>query len=200
MFTGIVAAVGRLADIAGAAAAPQFSFDCGGLATADWNIGDSISVAGVCLTIEQRADERFTASVSPETLARTTLGRLSPGDPVNLEPALRTGQPLGGHFVTGHVDGIARVATVGEYGGSLQLVLDVPPELSRFIAARGSVTLDGVSLTVNEVTGDRFQVTVIPHTRRVTTLGRVQPGYQANLEVDLVARYLARLLPGHGHG
>jgi riboflavin synthase len=196
MFTGIVASIGRLDDAAGGAGAPRFTVDAGGLATGGWKCGDSISVAGVCLTIERLDGQRFGVAVSPETLARTTLGRLAAGDAVNLEPALRAGEPLGGHLVTGHVDGVARVTAREEQGGALVLAFAAPAELSRFIAPRGSVALDGVSLTVNEAAGADFRVTVIPHTQRVTTLGRLRPGDRVNLEVDLVARYLARLLPG----
>lgn len=200
MFTGIVASIGRLHAVAGRAGAPELTIDTGGLATGGWRIGDSISVAGVCLTIERLDGGLFSVAVSPETLARTTLGRLAAGDAVNLEPALRAGEPLGGHLVTGHVDGVARVTARAEQGGALVLGFAVPAELSRFIAPRGSVALDGVSLTVNEAAGAGFRVTVIPHTRRATTLGRLGAGDQANLEVDLVARYLARLLPGPERG
>jgi riboflavin synthase len=193
MFTGIVQATGRVIATARAADALSLTIGAGGLATERSRVGDSINVAGVCLTVERLADRQFTAAISPETLARTTLGRLAVGDSVNLETALATGDPLGGHFVTGHVDAIARIEAIMERGGSLGLAVEAPLELSRFIAPRGSVTLDGVSLTVNDVTGCRFRVMVIPHTRRVTTLGTLGPGQACNIEVDLLARYLARL-------
>lgn len=198
MFTGIVKSVGRLIDATPDGAARGLSFSTGGLDTAGWHVGDSICVAGVCLTMEQVAAGRFSAAVSPETLARTTLGALARDAPVNLEPALLAGDPLGGHQVTGHVDGVARIASIDEHAGSLGIEIDVPAELARFIAPRGSVALDGVSLTVNSAADRRFRVTVIPHTRRVTTLGGLRAGGLVNLEVDLVARYLARLLDARG--
>lgn len=198
MFTGIVRSIGRLIDTGQSGAAREFSFETGGLDTAGWRIGDSICVSGVCLTMERVAPGRFSASISPETLARTALGTLAHGDPVNLEPALVVGDPLGGHHVTGHVDGVARVASIEEDSGSLGIALDAPAELARFIAPRGSVALDGVSLTVSAVTDRGFRVTIIPHTRRITTLGGIRGGDSLNLEVDLVARYLARLVDAQG--
>ena len=198
MFTGIVKSVGRLAGATQSGAARELSFTTGGLDTAGWRVGDSICVAGVCLTMEEIEPGRFSAAISPETLARTTLGTLAHDDPVNLEPALLAGDPLGGHHVTGHVDGVARVASIDEDSGSLGIEADVPAGLARFIAPQGSVALDGVSLTVNSVADRRFRVTVIPHTRSVTTLGGLRAGGRLNLEVDLVARYLARLLDARG--
>lgn len=198
MFTGIVKAVGRLVDATPGGAARELWFTTGGLDTAGWRAGDSICVAGVCLTMERVAPERFSAAISPETLGRTTLGALAQDAPVNLEPALLAGDPLGGHLVTGHVDGVAQVASVDEDAGSLGIEIDMPAALARFIAPQGSVTLDGVSLTVNSVTDRRFRVTVIAHTRRVTTLGGLRAGSLLNLEVDLVARYLARLQDARG--
>jgi riboflavin synthase len=198
MFTGIVKSIGRLVDMSQSGAARELSFETGGLDTAGWRVGDSICVAGVCLTMERISPGRFSASVSPETLGRTALGVLVRGAPVNLEPALVVGDPLGGHHVTGHVDGVARVASTAEDAGSLAIALDAPAGLARFIAPRGSVALDGVSLTVNTATDCRFRVTVIPHTRRVTTLGGIRAGDGLNLEVDLVARYLARLVDAQG--
>lgn len=198
MFTGIVRSVGHLIAAARSGAAQQFTFATGGLDTAGWRAGDSVCVAGVCLTMERVAPGRFSSGISPETLGRTTLGGLAHGDPVNLEPALLAGDALGGHQVTGHVDGVARVASIDEDSGSLGVEIDVPAGLARFIAPQGSVALDGVSLTVNSVADRRFRVTVIPHTRRVTTLGALRPGGLLNLEVDLVARYLARLVDARG--
>jgi len=198
MFTGIVQATGHIIAASRVADAMSLTVGTGRLATGRCRSGDSVSVAGVCLTIERLDQGQFSASVSPETQARTTLGRLAAGATVNLETALAAGDPLGGHFVTGHVDGIATVESVTEHDGSLVLAVDTPPELSRFIAPRGSVTLDGVSLTVNDVAGRRFRLTVIPHTRRVTTLGSLGAGDACNLEVDLLARYLARLAEADG--
>ena len=199
MFTGIVQAVGRVAEIGpGSGGARRLAIDTGALPTAGWRHGDSIAVAGVCLTAIALADGRFAAELSSETLARTTLGRLAAGDAVNLEPALRATDALGGHFVTGHVDGVARVRDCREAGGVLHATIEAPTALARFIAEKGSVTLDGVSLTVGRVTGAAFEVDLVPHTRAVTTLGALAPGLELNLEIDLVARYLDRLLDARG--
>jgi len=193
MFTGIVRAVGCVAAIGESAGARRLAIDTGGLATAGWQRGDSVAVAGVCLTIVALADGRFEAELSGETLARTTLGRLVAGSAVNLEPALRASDLLGGHLVTGHVDGVARVRGCREEGGALTATVDAPDALARFIAVKGSVALDGVSLTVGRVTGATFVVDLVPHTRAATTLGALAPGVELNIEVDLVARYLDRL-------
>jgi len=199
MFTGIVQAIGRVATVgAGAGGARRLAFETGGLATADWQRGDSVAVSGACLTVVALGDGRFEAELSGETLARTTLGRLAAGDPVNLEPALRAADALGGHLVTGHVDGVARVLDCREAGGALHAVVEAPAALARFIAEKGSVALDGVSLTVGRVSGDAFAIDLVPHTRAVTTLGTLAPGRELNLEVDLVARYLDRLLDARG--
>lgn len=195
MFTGIVRAVGRVAAIGdGTGGSRRLAIDTGGLLTAGWNRGDSVAVAGVCLTVVTLADGRFEAELSGETLARTTLGRLAAGDPVNLEPALRAADALGGHFVTGHVDGVARAGECREAGGALHATIEAPAALARYIAEKGSVALDGVSLTVGRVDGARFEIDLVSHTRAVTTLGALAPGLPLNLEVDLVARYLDRLL------
>ena len=185
MFTGIVQAVGAIVRLA------PLEIECGALNLADVGIGDSICVQGVCLTVTTVNSRGFTADVSEETL-RVTTGLDRPG-PVNLEKSLALGDRLGGHLVTGHVDGVGEVAR--RDGGVL--VFRAPRELSRFIARKGSVCVDGVSLTVNAVAGDTFEVNLIPHTLEVTTLSRLQPGARVNLEVDLLARYVARLLePG----
>lgn len=156
--------------------------------------GDSICVRGVCLTALAITPNSFEADVSGETLSLTTLGALEVGSPVNLEPALRAGDPLGGHLVSGHVDGIGEVIATQEDARSLRVTIAVPASLSRYIAQKGSVTVEGVSLTVNEVQGDRFGVNLIPHTRDVTTLGRLAKGSRVNLEIDPIARYVERLL------
>ncbi|MBS0398768.1 MAG: riboflavin synthase, partial [Proteobacteria bacterium] len=158
-------------------------------------IGDSISVQGVCLTVVEREDQRFEADVSRETLLRTTLSRLGPGDPVNLEPALRAGDALGGHLVSGHVDGIGRLVSMHADARSRRMEFELPKELMRFVAAKGSICLDGVSLTVNSVQERRFDVNIIPHTLAVTSLGSRGVDDQVNVEIDLIARYLDRLLP-----
>ncbi len=155
--------------------------------------GDSISVDGVCLTVAALQAQSFVADVSGETLRVTTLGARRPGARVNLEPALRAGDGLGGHWVSGHVDGIAEVLSISEDARSLNVELSAPSGLSRYIARKGSVTLDGVSLTVNAVDGHHFSINLIPHTLEVTTLGALSRGSRLNLEIDLLARYVERL-------
>ncbi|MBU6473782.1 MAG: riboflavin synthase, partial [Alphaproteobacteria bacterium] len=160
-------------------------------------IGASIACSGVCLTVVDKgsaADRWFAVTASGETLSKTTLGSWKVGDPVNLERAMRVGDELGGHIVTGHVDGVAELVRLAPEGESLRMTFAVPAALSRFIAAKGSVALDGISLTVNEVDGARFGINVIPHTQQVTTIGRLKAGMKVNLEVDLMARYVARLV------
>jgi riboflavin synthase len=194
MFTGIVQDIGKVqareargGDVRLVIAVDRLSLD----RTA---IGDSISIQGVCLTVTSLAANGFSADVSRETLSLTTLGDLTVGSPVNLEPALRAGDPLGGHLVSGHVDGVGRVVSLAEDARSLRVDFEAPAKLTRYLAPKGSITIDGVSLTINEVTGSRFGVNLIPHTRDVTTLGRVTPNTRVNLEIDQVARYVERLL------
>jgi riboflavin synthase len=170
-------------------------FEARTLDPGDVAIGDSIAVAGACLTVVAQAHYGFAADLSPETLARTTLGRARAGDGVNLEKSLRLSDRLGGHLVSGHIDGIGAVADVvreGE-GGAERWRFVAPPELLRYIAEKGSIAVDGVSLTVNGVTADGFHVTLIPHTLGATTFGERKAGDPVNLEVDMVARYLERL-------
>lgn len=194
MFTGIVAAIGKVSATRKADAGCRLSIDTGTLSTAGWRVGDSVAVAGVCLTLVAVESRRFDADLSAETLTRTTLGRLVPGSAVNLEPALAAGSALGGHLVTGHVDGTATVRDSREVSGALEATVEAPAALARFIAEKGSVTLDGVSLTVGRVAGSRFEISLVPHTRSVTTLGDLAGGRLLNLEVDLIARYIDRLL------
>lgn len=196
MFTGLIRAVGVLAE-----RKPQegdVRLRIGGAAEiiAGLELGASIAVNGACLTATTYTSEGFWADVSRETLDCTTLGDLAPGDPVNLEPALRPIDPLGGHLVSGHVDGIGRLVDQRPDGRSWRLRFEAPAELARYIAAKGSICVDGVSLTVNSVSGQLFEVNIIPHTRDRTVLGRYQPGRRVNLEVDLLARYLERLMQG----
>ncbi len=199
MFTGIVKAVGRVVAVGAGSGGPRrLTIDAGGLVTSGWQRGDSVAVAGVCLTVVALADGRFEAELSGETIARTTLGGLTTGAPVNLEAALRASDALGGHIVTGHVDGVARVRDCREADGALRATIEAPAALARFVAEKGSVTLDGVSLTVGRVAGTEFEIDLVPHTRAATTLGALAPGLQLNLEVDLVARYLDRLLGARG--
>jgi riboflavin synthase len=158
--------------------------------------GDSIAVAGVCLTAAAVGDGGFDAEVMNQTLGLTTLGSLERGDRVNLEPAIRAGGALGGHLVQGHVDGVARVLRIEEDGFSLRVGLEIDPALRRYVVERGSVALDGVSLTVAGLTDEGFEVALIPETRERTTLGEVSAGRLLNLEVDVVARYVERLVSG----
>jgi riboflavin synthase len=194
LFTGIVQAVGSIRGLSQKGGDVEIVFDSGSLDLSRAAIGDSISVSGACLTVTRFEDGAFAADVSRETLGKTTLGALKAGSRVNLEPALRAGQVLGGHYVTGHVDGTARVLDVGDDARSRRLRFEVPDALARYIAPKGSATIDGVSLTVNEVDGCVFGVNLIPHTLEVTTLGELAPGSVVNLEVDIIARYLERLV------
>ena len=191
MFTGIVTDVGRLRAVRETNRDLRFevetSFD---LSTID--MGASISHAGCCLTIVEKGDNWFAVEISGETLSLTTLGAWKEGDAVNLERAARVGDELGGHIVSGHVDGVGEVISVESEGGSHRVKIRVPRPLHRFIAPKGSITVDGVSLTVNQVEDDVFGVNLIPHTWDVTTLGRLAPGSKVNLEIDMLARYLAR--------
>jgi riboflavin synthase len=198
MFTGIVAAVGRIVSVAPGPSARRLVVDAGALDCADVAIGDSIAVAGCCLTVVAKTPEgegtRLAFDVSAETLA-CTHGLSAPGE-VNLEKALRLADRLGGHLMTGHVDGVGTVASVaagtGADAGSVRLTVDVPEALAPYVATKGSIAVDGVSLTVNEVAGARFHANLIPHTLAVTTLRRLAAGARVNLEVDLIARYVAR--------
>ncbi|NCT66759.1 MAG: riboflavin synthase [Rhodanobacteraceae bacterium] len=193
MFTGIIQAVGRIVSREARGTDARLVIDAGTLGLADVAPGDSIAVAGVCLTAVELDGTRFAADVSAETLRLTTLGALAAGDPVNLEKALRLADRLGGHLVSGHVDGVGAVAAVDDDGASQRWTFRAPAALMRYIAVKGSVCVDGTSLTVNTVDGDTFGVTLIPHTLAMTTFGARAPGDAVNLEVDLVARYVERL-------
>lgn len=191
MFTGIIADVGRVASVVrhgDTRLTIETGFD-----TASIALGASIACNGVCLTVVERAPGWFAVDASAETLARTTLEGWREGTQVNLERSMRLGDEIGGHLVYGHVDGVATVEERRPEGDSLRFTIAVPEELARFIAPKGSVALDGVSLTVNEVGGARFGVNIIPHTQACTTFGTMMPGHRANLEVDMLARYVARL-------
>jgi riboflavin synthase len=194
MFTGIVLDVGRIEARTKPAGDARLTISVNTLDLSRVSVGDSICVQGVCLTALAITGRTFEADVSAETLSHTTLGELEAGSRVNLEPALRVGDPLGGHLVSGHVDGAGQVISVSEDAGSLRVTIEAPQALARFIARKGSVTVDGVSLTVNEVDGLRFGVNLIPHTRTATTLSRLSAGVRVNLEIDQVARYVERLL------
>jgi riboflavin synthase len=195
LFTGVVQDIGEVRSLEARGGDVRLTIACHHLDLARVEVGDSICVQGCCLTVTDQPGQAFAADVSRETLSLTTLGDLVAGSPVNLEPPLRAGDPLGGHLVSGHVDGVARVVAVSGDARSLRLRIAVPAELARYIARKGSVALDGVSLTVNEVEDAVFGVNIIPHTQAVTTLGRLAVGSRVNLEVDQVARYLERMLP-----
>ena len=194
MFTGIVQDTGTVAALTPRGGDVRLAIRVGRLDLSKTVVGDSICVQGCCVTAVTVTGDLFEADLSRETLGLTTLGKLAVGAPVNLEPALRAGDALGGHLVSGHVDGVATVVSESTDARSTRLVIDVPPELARFIARKGSVAVDGVSLTVNEVAGTRFGVNLIPHTRDVTTLRNLVPGAAVNLEIDQVARYVERLV------
>lgn len=157
-------------------------------------LGASIACSGCCLTVIEKSADTFTAEASGETLDKTHLGEWSVGRRINLELSLKLGDELGGHLVYGHVDGVGKVVSMTPEGGSVRFVFDAPGDLGRFIAAKGSVAVDGISLTVNEVSGGRFGVNIISHTQAVTTLGQAKTGQRVNLEVDMLARYVQRLL------
>ena len=194
MFTGIIQCTGRIArrearggDLRLVIAAPALDFS-------DVAIGDSISVSGVCLTAVELGEQTFAVDVSNETLALTTLGALRDGDAVNLEKALRLSDRLGGHLVSGHVDGAGRILSIEPDARSQRWLIEAPAELARYIAAKGSICVDGVSLTVNTAEKKRFSVNLIPHTVEATTFAGRRPGDRVNLEADMMARYLERLV------
>jgi riboflavin synthase len=194
MFTGIVRERGRVAALDGGdtgvrlrIAAPETA---AGVA-----LGDSVAVGGVCLTVVAIDGTELSFDAVPETLSRTALGRLEPGDDVNIEPALRVGEPLGGHVVQGHVDGVGRVRSAEPEGDGKRIWVDAPAEVVRYCVEKGSIALDGVSLTVAALDAGGFAVALIPHTLAETTLGSLEPGDEVNLEVDVLAKYVERLIP-----
>ncbi|MBU6469534.1 MAG: riboflavin synthase [Gammaproteobacteria bacterium] len=194
MFTGIVQAVGKIRSLEKRGGDVRLEIDAGVLPLDRINLGDSIAVNGCCLTVIEKHADGVAADASRETLALTTLGDLAVGAPVNLEMALTLGTPLGGHLVLGHVDGVGTVTGRREDARSVRFEIGAPVELSRYIARKGSVCVDGVSLTVNQVNAGRFDVNIIPHTLEHTVLKHWQAGSRVNLEVDLLARYLERLM------
>jgi riboflavin synthase len=193
MFTGIVLAKGKVASLA-ERGDMTLGIEAAGLDTARIGIGDSICVQGVCLTATRKDNTTFFADVSRETLDKTTLGRLRVGSFVNLEPSLRAGDALGGHMVSGHVDAVGTLVSATLDARSWRLEFELPAHLMRFVASKGSICIDGVSLTVNGVAARRFDVNIIPHTREVTTLGELKVGEGVNIEIDVIARYLDRLM------
>jgi riboflavin synthase len=194
MFTGIIEELGQVRANDRHADGTRLQVGCTTV-LGDATIGASIAVNGCCLTVVDIADGTWTADVQPESVERTTLGRLTPGDPVNLERPVRLADRLGGHLVQGHVDAVGTItARVPEADGSTRLTIRAPDHLGRYIVEKGSVTVDGVSLTVTDTTADEFGVALIPHTLAVTTLGVREPGDTVNLEADVVAKYVERLL------
>jgi riboflavin synthase len=191
MFTGIVTDVGRVRAVRETNRDRRFEIETA-FDTATIEMGASVSHAGCCLTVVDKGSGWLAVEVSGETLSKTTLGDWTEGRRVNLERAARLGDELGGHIVSGHVDGVGEVVSVTPEGGSHRIAIRVPRPLHRYIAPKGSITVEGVSLTVNEVEDDVFGVNIIPHTWEVTTLGGLVPGSRVNLEIDMLARYLAR--------
>ena len=196
MFTGIVREVGHVVAVEGEDDGLSLRIEAP--RTADGlAVGDSVSVAGVCLTAEAVADGTMRFHAVPETLARTTLARVGPGDRVNVEPALRAGEPLGGHIVQGHVDDLGTVASLEREGDGARLAIGAAESVLRYCVEKGSITVDGVSLTVARLDGETFAIALVPHTLEATTLGALEPGMPVNLEVDVVAKYVERLTSGY---
>ncbi|MCS6625190.1 riboflavin synthase [Roseibacterium beibuensis] len=191
MFTGIVTDIGRVRSVRQTERDRRYEIETG-WDTAGIDLGASISHAGCCLTVTEKGPGWFAVEVSNETLSKTNLGDWAEGHRVNLERAAKLGDELGGHIVSGHVDGLGRVVAIEPEGGSHRVHIEAPEPLHRYIAPKGSITVDGVSLTVNAVDGQRFEVNIIPHTWEATTLGALNPGDPVNLEIDMLARYLAR--------
>ena len=194
MFTGIIVATGRVTSLTEKGGDLELGIDAAALDLGRIAIGDSVSVQGACLTATRMEGSRFYADVSRETMAKTTLGTLRAGSRVNLEPSLRAGDALGGHWVSGHVDAVGKLRTVVQDARSWRLEFELPASLMRFVASKGSICVNGVSLTVNKVEGRRFDVNIIPHTHQVTTLGELQIDDGVNIEIDVIARYLERLM------
>ena len=194
MFTGIVQGVGTVRAIEPRGGDVTIVLDTGSVTLDGVELGGSIAVSGVCLTATRFDRTSFAADVSRETLSMTTLGQWQVGTRVNLEKALLAGQALGGHYVTGHVDGVGEVVSRHEDARSVRMEFRVPAELARYVARKGSICIDGVSLTINGARGDRFDVNLVPHTLEVTTLGLLQAGSRVNLEVDIIARYVERMM------
>ena len=194
MFTGIIVATGRVTTLAETSGDLELGVDAAALDLHRIAVGDSVSVQGVCLTVTRKEGTRFYADVSRETMAKTTLGAIGPGSKVNLEPSLRAGEPLGGHLVSGHVDAVGKLRILTQDARSWRMEFELPVPLMRFVASKGSICVNGVSLTVNNVAGCRFDVNIIPHTLEVTMLGEIKVDDGVNIEIDVIARYLDRLM------
>ena len=196
MFTGIIEALGQITAIDAKGDDRRLHIKAGKLDMGDVQLGDSIAVDGICLTVVEFSDAHFVMDASAETLSKTTMGGFTVGRKVNLEKALTPTTRLGGHLVSGHVDGVGEVISREVVGESLRFKVRVPDGLAKYIAVKGSVCIDGISLTVNQVEGAVFDINIIPHTAEMTTIGEYQSGRKVNIEVDLLARYLERLLLG----
>jgi len=194
MFTGIIEAVGEISDLSPTNNGISLTVNTGKMDISDTGIGDSIAVCGACLTVVSRNNKTFQADVSNETLAMTTLGQFKKGTRVNLERALMPTSRLGGHMVSGHVDGVGELQELVDEGSSWRLLFQVPESLACYISRKGSICIDGVSLTVNQVNDSAFSVNIIPHTQEQTIIYEYQPGRQVNIEVDLISRYIERLI------
>lgn len=204
MFTGIIEAIGRIKKIEPVGGDMRLHVEVGTLDMSDVQLGDSIAVNGVCLTAIEFDKKHFSADVSNETINLTSLKGLDIGGEVNLEKALLPTTRLGGHLVSGHVDGLGEVLSIKEESRSIQLIIKAPDDLKHYIAMKGSICIDGTSLTVNKITGANFEINIVPHTQQRTVIKNYKPGTKVNLEVDLIARYLERLLTrqedGTGNG
>ncbi|MEA1891018.1 MAG: riboflavin synthase [Pseudomonadota bacterium] len=194
MFTGIIESRGKILGLQRKGSDARISINTGGLDLSDSKIGDSIAVNGVCLTAVSLTAETFEADVSAESLSRTSLGQLSVDSPVNLELAMRPDTRFGGHIVSGHVDGLGKILDVRPAGESIILRVQLPDELACYVAQKGSVTIDGVSLTVNAVRNNEFEVNIVPHTQQETIISHYKQGSHVNIEVDIIARYIERML------
>jgi riboflavin synthase len=195
MFTGIVRELGRVAGIDGGDAGVRLRIAAPQTAASGVALGDSVAIGGVCLTVVAIDADELSFDAVPETMTRTALGRLAAGDSVNVEPALRAGEPLGGHVMQGHVDGTGSVRSVEPEGDGKRIWIDAADDMLRYCVEKGSVAVDGVSLTVADLDDTGFAIALIPHTLAVTTLGALAPGDTVNLEVDVLAKYVERLLP-----
>lgn len=195
MFTGIVRELGSVEALDGGAGGARIRL-CAPATAGGAAVGDSVALNGVCLTVTAVTGDLLAFDAVPETLRRTSLGRLVAGSPVNVEPALRAGEPLGGHIVQGHVDGVGRVRAVEAEGEGVRLAVEPPPEILRYCVQKGSIAVEGVSLTIAELGPETFELALVPHTLEATTLGSLAPGDEVNLEVDVIAKYVERLLPG----
>jgi riboflavin synthase len=196
MFTGIIESVGKIESIEDTGGDARFWINTAKLDMSDVKLGDSIAMNGVCLTAIELRDDAYCADVSGETLSKTSLKILQAGSAVNLEKALTPTTRLGGHLVSGHVDGLGKIVSRSDDARSVKFIIEAPKDLAKYIAMKGSITVDGVSLTVNNVNGAQFELNIVPHTLQETIMAQYQSGREVNLEVDLIARYLERLVLG----